>query len=204
MYIPDYFKVDDEDEIFSFLQANAFGQLISSVNGRLFCSHIPFLIDDDRKQLRAHLAKANDQWRELKDQEVLITFQGGHDYVSPSWYKTAGVPTWNYQAVHVYARCQLINDEEELSEIVDGLTRVYESSFEQPWQASYSSSMLKAIVGLRLKITDIQCKYKISQNRILDDQKNVAEQYRQHGDGKLYRAMQQSIQQQTPENKESK
>jgi transcriptional regulator len=204
MYIPDYFKVDDEDEIFSFLQANAFGQLISSVNGRLFCSHIPFLIDDDRKQLRAHLAKANDQWRELEDQEVLITFQGGHDYVSPSWYKTAGVPTWNYQAVHVYARCQLINDEEELSEIVDGLTRVYESSFEQPWQASYSSSMLKAIVGLRLKITDIQCKYKISQNHILDDQKKVAEQYRQHGDGKLYRAMQQSIQQQTPENKESK
>lgn len=204
MYIPDHFKVDDEDEIFSFLQANAFGQLISRVNGRLFCSHIPFLMGNDRKYLRAHLAKANAQWRELDGQEVLITFQGGHDYVSPSWYKSVGVPTWNYQAVHVYANCQIINDEQGLSEIVDELTRVYESSFEQPWQPSYSATMLKAIVGLRLEITDIQCKYKISQNRILDDQKNVAEQFQQRADKALYQAMLNSIQQQTSEIKESK
>ncbi len=203
MYIPDQFKVEDEEEIFNFLQANAFGQLISKVNGRLFCSHIPFLISRDRKYLLAHLAKANDQWRELEGQEVLITFQGGHEYVSPSWYKSAGVPTWNYQAVHIYANCQLITDEADLSEIVDELTQLYESSFEQPWQSSYASSMLKAIVGLRLEITDIQCKYKISQNRILDDQKNVREQFKQRNVA-LYQAMKQSIQQQTPDSKESK
>jgi transcriptional regulator len=203
MYIPDQFKVEDEEEIFNFLQANAFGQLISKVNGRLFCSHIPFLISRDRKYLLAHLAKANDQWRELEGQEVLITFQGGHEYVSPSWYKSAGVPTWNYQAVHIYANCQLITDEADLSEIVDELTQLYESSFEQPWQPSYASSMLKAIVGLRLEITDIQCKYKISQNRIIDDQKNVTEQFKQHNVA-LYQAMKQSIQQQTPDSKESK
>jgi transcriptional regulator len=203
MYIPDQFKVEDEEEIFNFLQANAFGQLISKVNGRLFCSHTPFLISRDRKYLLAHLAKANDQWRELEGQEVLITFQGGHEYVSPSWYKSAGVPTWNYQAVHIYANCQLITDEADLSEIVDELTQLYESSFEQPWQPSYASSMLKAIVGLRLEITDIQCKYKISQNRIIDDQKNVTEQFKQHNVA-LYQAMKQSIQQQTPDSKESK
>ncbi len=203
MYIPDQFKVEDEEEIFNFLQANAFGQLISKVNGRLFCSHIPFLISRDRKYLLAHLAKANDQWRELEGQEVLITFQGGHEYVSPSWYKSAGVPTWNYQAVHIYANCQLITDEADLSEIVDELTQLYESSFEQPWQSSYASSMLKAIVGLRLEITDIQCKYKISQNRIIDDQKNVTEQFKQRNVA-LYQAMKQSIQQQTPDSKESK
>jgi transcriptional regulator len=203
MYIPDQFKVEDEEEIFNFLQANAFGQLISKVNGRLFCSHIPFLISRDRKYLLAHLAKANDQWRELEGQEVLITFQGGHEYVSPSWYKSAGVPTWNYQAVHIYANCQLIADEADLSEIVDELTQLYESSFEQPWQPSYASSMLKAIVGLRLEITDIQCKYKISQNRIIDDQKNVTEQFKQRNVA-LYQAMKQSIQQQTPDSKESK
>jgi transcriptional regulator len=203
MYIPDHFKVEDEEEIFSFLQANAFGQLISRVNGRLFCSHIPFLIGDDRSYLMGHLAKANDQWRELEGQEVLITFQGAHDYVSPSWYKSAGVPTWNYQAVHVYASCQLINDEAGLSEIVDSLTQVYESNFEQPWQPRYSANMLKAIVGMRLQICDIQCKYKISQNRILDDQKNVAEQFQQRADAALYQAMQYSIQQQTSVKKES-
>jgi predicted FMN-binding regulatory protein PaiB len=86
---------------------------------------------------------------------------------------------------------------------VNDLTRGDESGFEQPWQAN-SSSMLKAIVALCLKITDIQCKHKNSQNRILDDQENVAEQFRQCADKALYQAMHQSIQQQIPENKESK
>jgi transcriptional regulator len=91
--------------------------------------------------------------------------------VWPSWYKSSGVPTWNYQAVHIYANCQLITNEAGLSEIVDELTQVYESRFERLWQPSYAFSMLKAIDSLRLEITEIQCKYKISQNRILDDQK---------------------------------
>jgi predicted FMN-binding regulatory protein PaiB len=63
--------------------------------------------------------------------------------------------------------------------------------------------MLKAIDSLRLEITDIQCKYKISQNRILDGQKNVTEQFKQRNIA-LYQAMRHSLQPQTPDSKESK
>ena len=42
MYIPKHFEVFDKDEIFSFVEANAFGQLISNVNGRLFSTDLPF------------------------------------------------------------------------------------------------------------------------------------------------------------------
>jgi transcriptional regulator len=197
MYMPDHFRVDDEAEIFDFLRANAFGQLISLVEGRLFSSHIPFLFADDRRTLFAHLAKANPQWRELEGQEVLITFQGAHDYVSPSWYQNPGVPTWNYQAVHIYARCHLIEQQQRLAEIIHSLTNVYESAFEKPWQPQYADAMLKAIVGLQLDISDIQCKYKLNQNRSPGDRINVAEQYRTMGDNKLYHAMLKTIPQET-------
>ncbi len=65
MYVPDHFKVSEEDEIFAFIDANAFGQLVSIEADRPYASHLPFLIADDRKTLRCHLARQNPQWQQL-------------------------------------------------------------------------------------------------------------------------------------------
>ena len=92
MYMPDHFKVSEENEIFAFIDAHAFGQLISIDVGKPYASHLPFLIASDRKSLHCHLARQNPQWQQLADQQVLITFLGPHDYISPSWYKTPGCP----------------------------------------------------------------------------------------------------------------
>ena len=43
MYVPKHFAVEDEAEIFTFIDANAFGQLISIEDQRPFASHLPFL-----------------------------------------------------------------------------------------------------------------------------------------------------------------
>ena len=102
MYIPKHFEVTDEDEIFAFIEENAFGQLISHVKGRLFSTHLPFLLSENRKKIVGHLAGKNPQQSELEGQEVLVSLEGPHDYISPAWYSSPGVPTWNYQAVHVY------------------------------------------------------------------------------------------------------
>jgi transcriptional regulator len=115
-------------------------------------------------------------WRQLEGQQVLITFQGPHDYVSPSWYQTAGVPTWNYQAVHVYGSCRVFDDAGELAAVVDSLSERYESGFETPWKPQYRDAMLKAIIGVEIEIDEIQCKYKLSQNRSEADQRQVIDQ----------------------------
>ncbi len=65
MYIAKHFEVTDKEEIFSFIEANAFGQLISSVGGRLTSTHLPFLVSDDRSKLICHLARQNGQWQEI-------------------------------------------------------------------------------------------------------------------------------------------
>lgn len=188
MYIPKHFNVTDKEEILAFIKANSFGQLISLVEGKLFSSHIPFLLSDDNKSLTCHLAKSNPQWESIEDQEVLITFQGPHDYVSPSWYNAPGVPTWNYQSAHIYGKPQRITDTEKLASIVNELTGIYESAFEKPWKPEYKASMLKAIVGIEIEITDIQCKYKLSQNRQIDDRLKVIEEHKKRGSLELSRA----------------
>jgi transcriptional regulator len=175
MYIPNHFQITDEAEIYDFIEANAFGQLISTVENRLYSTHLPVLMDVDHNRLLGHLARANAQWQDIDGQEVLITLQGPHDYISPSWYRSPGVPTWNYQAVHIYGTCQVFHDESKLKQLVDGLTKKFESTFDEPWQPDYPASMLRGIVGIEIEISEIQCKYKLSQNRPAEDQTQVIE-----------------------------
>ena len=193
MYTPQDFEVIDKEELLAFIKVNAFGQLISLVDSHLFSSHIPFLLNADEKSLICHVAKRNPQWESIETQEVLITFQGSHDYISPSWYESGGVPTWNYQAVHVYGKPKLITEPEKLKVIVEELTDEYESAFENPWNPEYKESLLNMIVGIQINITEIQGKYKLSQNRPKNDQLKVIEELEKKGSIKLSGTMKKKL-----------
>ena len=192
MYIPKHFEITDKDEVFSFVEANAFGQLISKVNGRLFSTHLPFLLSGDKSKIIGHLAKQNPQHRELDGQEVLVTLEGAHDYISPAWYSSPGVPTWNYQTVHIYGLCKTFHDAEALHEVVNALTSKHEAALESPWQPEYNPAMLNAIVGVEVTITEVQCKFKLSQNRSPQDRSQVIGQLKALGSNSLAKAMERS------------
>lgn len=189
MYIPGHFKISNDEEISNFIGANTFGQLVSTLDGKLLATHMPFLFSPGQRCLRGHLAKANPQWQQLDGQEVLVTFQGPHAYISPSWYHKSGVPTWNYQAVHIYGTAACFSEPEKLGQIVNSLTEANETSLEIPWQAKYESKMLGGIVGIEIAIQEIQCKFKLSQNRDREEQINVCEQLRASGELELAQAM---------------
>lgn len=189
MYLPMHFEITDQPEIFAFVAANSFGQLISSNSGRLFSTHMPFLADENQTKLFGHLARENPQHVDIEGQEVLVTLDGPHDYISPSGYESPGVPTWNYQTVHIYGMCKCINDPAKLTDILHALTAKYEASFSSPWQPNYNPLMLNGIIGVEITITQIQCKYKLNQNRSLQDRTRVIEQLEQRGSLPLARAM---------------
>jgi len=189
VYIPKPFEITDNDEIFSFIEANAFGQLISNVNSRLFSTHLPFILSEDRSRLVGHLAFSNPQHTEIDGQEVLITLEGAHGYISPTWYSSPSVPTWNYQAVHIYGQCNVIRNDEALEQIVNTLASKYEAAFEEPWRPDYKASLLGAIVGVEVVINEVQCKYKLSQNRSSEDRSQVIEQLKALGSIQLAKAM---------------
>jgi transcriptional regulator len=92
----------------------------------LVSTHLPFLVSEDKSKLICHLAKNNPQHESIVNQEILVTFLGHHGYISPSWHVETGVATWNYQAVHVYGKCKVIEDKGLLKDIVEKLTTKHE------------------------------------------------------------------------------
>ncbi len=134
---------------------------------------MPFMHDADKGLLIGHVAKANPQHQDIEDQEVMVTLEGAHGYISPTWYKADSVPTWNYQATHLYGQCTVFSDPGRLKEVVDSLTAIYEKQLPNPWQPNYQATMLKGIVGIQIEITKIDCKFKLNQNRSDDDIQGV-------------------------------
>ena len=189
MYIPKKFSIDDKQEIFSFVESNSFGQLTSMVDGKLFVTHLPFVLSDDKSKLLMHVARQNPQHSSIEGQDCLVVLQGAHGYISPSWYKDNGVPTWNYQAVHIYGKCKVFEEVEKLQCLVDKTTTQYESKFSDPWVSNYNTKMLNAIVGIEMTITDMQCKYKLSQNRSFEDRMNVINKLKNMGLDSLAKEM---------------
>jgi transcriptional regulator len=195
MYQPPHFREDRRDVQHALIQNHSLGLLITAGPGGLQANFIPFLIDAAASEygtLRAHLARANPQLRELAAvDECLVVFQGAQSYVSPSLYPTKQetgkvVPTWNYITVHAWGRPQVMDDADWIRSQVEDLTRHKEATRAAPWQVSdapepFVAAQLKGIVGLQIPIARIEGKWKVSQNRTAADQAGVAEGLRGEG-----------------------
>tara|TARA_R110002124_G_scaffold72121_2_gene193050 strand:+ start:876 stop:1484 length:609 start_codon:yes stop_codon:yes gene_type:complete len=182
MYTPSHYKNENLDEVREFLKQNSFGILINQTDGRPWATHIPLEldVDDEGKDiLVGHISKANPQWKSFKgNEEVLAIFNGPHSYISSSWYKEEEVPTWNYIAVHVYGKIQILNDEAVLDSL-HKLVDKYEKASTNPVSINNLSHktmrQIKGIVGFQIGITDIHATYKLSQTRPEDHPKIIEE-----------------------------
>jgi len=175
MYIPSHFREQDERVLAEFIAAHAFGTLVTIEGAAPFASHLPFLHDREAATLQCHVARGNPQWQHVAaNPEVLVMFQGPHAYVSPTWYAGPGVPTWNYTAVHVYGRARVVDDAAATGRHVERLAARFEQGSAAPWAPSYDPKMLKGIVGIEIRISEIQGKFKLSQNRSAEDRARVA------------------------------
>ena len=181
MYIPAAFAEYDLTKMHDFIEQNSFGLLVSQADGQSFASHLPFLLNrtsEPHGSLVGHMARLNPQWEQISGQKVLAIFSGPHAYISPTWYDAEQVvPTWNYTAVHIHGRIQIIEDQDALLEIVQESVRVYEQGMRQPWSFDGSGTFVKRlltqIVGFRIEIEVIEGKWKLNQNQPVERRKKV-------------------------------
>lgn len=181
MYIPNHFKIDNEEILYDFMENNSFATLISQHKGEPYATHLPFTIHKEEGVLYGHFARPNGQWKDIENQKVLVIFQGPHSYISPSWYETnKAVPTWNYVAVHVYGQLEIVEDGQELLDALAEMVTTYEkpnSSYQlKDVDPGFIEGMTKGIVGFRINITKIEGKAKLSQNHTVERQELVIEQ----------------------------
>lgn len=162
------------------MRSNPFAILVSSTNDGPFATHLPLSVEagEGKIALRGHVAKANPHWRYLQEQpQCLTVFHGAHAYISPANYSAReSVPTWNYAAVHVYGEARIFSSENELHAMLYELVQTFEPPYREQWEslnAKYRDNMLRQIVGFEIVADKIEGKFKLSQNRIREDQANV-------------------------------
>lgn len=190
MYIRSDFAESDRNKIVDFMRQNPFAALVSHDGERQVATHIPVEVDEDAEggiYLLAHVARANPQWRSFAEKtEILTIFTGAHVYVSPRWYEEpfANVPTWNYSAVHAYGKPQIIEGAELyalLKRLVDRYEQGTDYSLERV-SSEMIEKQMKAIVGLRIRVHNLEAKYKLSQNHNAATFANIINELEKLGD----------------------
>jgi transcriptional regulator len=171
VYAPAYNQLEDRAEVLAFMRANGFPVLVTGTGGNLMASHLPSRIQeiDNAWVIDMHMAKNNPQWKEFFDDEVMVVFAGPHAYVSPRWYADKErVPTWNYAAVHAYGVPVVIDDKKMKHDSQRRLVQALDPEWLPKFDAlrpEYVENMLNGIVNFEIRVTRIETRWKLSQNR---------------------------------------
>jgi transcriptional regulator len=179
MYLPAHFAEQRPEALHALMRAHPLATLVVPTADGIEANHVPMLLDGDAGILRGHVARANGVWRTAPNGDALAVFHGPQAYITPSWYRAKAehgkvVPTWNYAVVHAHGSLRWIDDAAWLRALVTRLTETHEAGFSAPWHVAdaprdYVDQMLRAIVGFELKITRLEGKFKLSQNRAAAD-----------------------------------
>ena len=194
MYAPKHFAELEPKVLRDAVRSIRAGELITVGSDGLEASFIPLLISDDAGTVTGHLAMANGQWKRADvSVPALVTWVGPDAYVSPSYYPSKQehgkvVPTWNFIAVQAKGILTFHEDDEWKRSHVASLTNFHEAPLPSPWSVDdapkeFIDGLVKAIVGIELRITSIQGKWKLSQNRPKPDISGVISGLESQGPG---------------------
>ncbi|MGO4707596.1 FMN-binding negative transcriptional regulator [Chryseobacterium sp. 2TAF14] len=180
MFIPKLYKSEDYDLMKEIIRENSFALLISSED-KILATHAMMMLNEDDPEniyIETHISRANPQAKTLTNgDEVLCDFLGAHTYISSSWYDHINVSTWNYEAVQIYGKVELMN-QEELYNHLEKLTYKYESFQQCPMMVKdmgkeFVEKEMKGAFGIKIIPTEIFIKQKLSQNRKENDFQNI-------------------------------
>lgn len=208
MYLPAQFAAPDTESLHRIVREHALGTLVRTTDAGFEADPLPFLFEPAEPgatgagTLLAHVARANPLWHEIATgAPVLVLFRGAQGYISPNWYPGKHethrrVPTWNYEVVHAHGHFHAHDDERFLRGLLARLTRQHEASQPLPWKmgdapADYLQELLGHIVGIEIRLTRLEGKFKLSQNYPAADREGAVRGLQASGQDALAQAMQQ-------------
>ncbi|MDK8354004.1 FMN-binding negative transcriptional regulator [Actinotignum sanguinis] len=178
MYVASRFALEPERAVELAAQIGV-GELITAGPRGLDATLLPFNIkydDADTLHLHSHMARINPQAGDSGPCLMVVT--GPNTYISPSDMPPgpadaplARVPTWNYLTVHLRGELTIHEDPAwlipTLRELVDAHEIAHHGGTWRPdthARPEQLRRMLRAIVGVDIKVTEIIGKAKLSQN----------------------------------------
>jgi len=193
MYVPRDQRVSDQQRIDEFCRFNDFATVVSWDGAAPVASHL--LVEFERAPdggawIHGHMARANPLWRTFDEgREVLVMFVGPHTYVPARWYTHVNVPTWNYIAVHAYGTPRLVTDHAALRAMLSRLVERHERGADasppyclETLPEDFVEQEMRGIVGFRVRVSRMEARFKLSQNRNAEDHARIVRELESRGD----------------------
>lgn len=167
MYIKRSFAMSDAEAL-ALLERVEAADIVSMTPDGLTATFMPFVWDPtvgEHGALLTHMMRVNPQWRGSTG-EVLVLANGLDHYVTSEWLPAGDkVPTWNYETVHVHGEMVVHDDVKWCRDVVQRTVAKYEPHWRVETSGEDIEGMLRAIVGIEVRVTRIEAKAKLSQNR---------------------------------------
>ena len=199
MYKFKYFTEEDNEKVMAFMKENSFATIVAMGDKYPAATHVPLEIKfEDRSEnhkpqttnhklfFTGHIMKNSDHHKAfLKNENVLVIFNGPHCHVSASWYTNPHVgSTWNYMTVHAKGKI-FFGDEAQTKKIVEELTNKYEkpeseASFSK-LPSEYVDRMVKAIIAFTIEVESFDNVFKLSQNHDEQTRKSIIKHLNKNG-----------------------
>ena len=187
MYLPQHFSQTNETKIRKLIEQNSFATILSFPrNDKPYINHLPVIFSSapgEEKVLIGHMARMNPQWNHFKENpDCTLIINGCHSYITPKWYKSGrDVPTWNYAVVHLYGKIELVESFLEQMAVLKQLSQYFEGRNSSPWEFELPADLLEesylvsAIISFKFHIEQFEAKFKLSQNRSVEDRQGIIE-----------------------------
>ena len=190
MYKFAHFTEKDREKLIAFMQKNSFATITGFGEMYPVATQIPLEVivaADGKITFSGHLMKNTDHHKAfVKNQKVLLLFNGPHCYVSASWYNNPqSASTWNYMTVHAKGSITF-TDEEGTYQAIRSITNKYEtpqsSATFNNMPKEYVQPLLKAIIGFTITVDSLDNVFKLSQNKTEEVQLNIIKELKKTKD----------------------
>ena len=188
MYKFNYFTEEDNEKVIAFMKENSFAIITGAGNDYPVATQIPLDIKQTNGKilLSGHLMRNTDHHKAfLKNENVLIIFNGPHCYVSASWYTNPNSgSTWNYMTVQAKGTIKF-GDEADTKMAVEAITNKYEkpesaAAFNK-LSEEYVNRLVKAITAFSIEVESLDNVFKLSQNHDEETRKSIIGHLRKNG-----------------------
>ncbi|MDQ6758052.1 MAG: FMN-binding negative transcriptional regulator, partial [Bacteroidota bacterium] len=175
-----YYTEEDNEKVIAFIRENSFAIITGTGNDYPVATQIPLDIKETNGNilLRGHLMKNTDHHKAfLKNENVLVIFNGPHCYVSASWYTNPhSGSTWNYMTVQAKGKIKF-GDEADTRLAVEAITNKYEkpesrAAFDK-LSEEYIGKMVKAISAFTIEVESLEHVFKLSQTNDRETRENI-------------------------------
>jgi transcriptional regulator len=188
MYIPKKYLGSDRQKAIDFINQFNFGLMTTVSDDKPIATHLPFTIEKrgEKLILTSHFSRANEQKEQLESKNILVVFSEPHAYISPKHYeKKENVPTWNYIAVHIYGKAQIITAQTAVFDLLEKMIQKHDKDYLKQWNSlsmDYKTRLSKGIVAFEIEVTELQFNEKLSQNKTDNERQKIVENLSQSED----------------------